>query len=189
MLRRIWVATLCMSLSCCVESFPPPIECGSDDDCYIKHTLDTMGVVASQIDYWDNITLVAALAGFAGIVATIMLALQGDENKYWTRPVGIVATALVTGVTALLTSFHLPENTDKYIMAYVQLGALNNNFERDLRVAKTPDEKDALRFQYAGDYSRIKADLLKTKGSLSLVSRPPPPSPENPPAKPRQDGS
>ena len=29
---------------------------------------------------------------------TVMIALQGDENRHWTRPIGLVSTALVTGL-------------------------------------------------------------------------------------------
>ena len=172
--RRALIAILCMSLVGCVQSFPPPVECRDDNNCYIQHTLDTMNIIASQVDYWDNVSLLTAIvAGIAGIVATIMIALQGDANRYWTRPTGIIATSLVTGITALVASFHLPESTDKYILAYTQLGTLNNKFEHDLRTANTPDQQDALRYQYASDFSTIKADLLKVKGSLSLVSKPP----------------
>jgi hypothetical protein len=174
MAARRWTVIFCLGLTGCVQSFPPPVECGDKNDCYIQHTLDTLKAIALQIDYWDNVTLAAALmAGFAGVVATIMIALQGDENRYWTRPTGIIATALVTGITALVTSFHIPESKDKYIAAYGQLVELNNKFEHNIRSAKD-DEADTLRFQYSSDFTKIKADLLKVKGSLSLVSTNPP---------------
>ena len=60
------------------------MECRDDNNCYIQHTLDTMNIIASQVDYWDNVSLLTAIvAGIAGIVATIMIALQGDANRYW----------------------------------------------------------------------------------------------------------
>ena len=104
-------------------NLPPPVDCGDDNSCYVKTTLEAMRAISAQIDYLDLITNYSIIfVGVCGILATVMIALQGDDNRVWTRPIGIVATALVTGITALVSSFHVPETKDGLIDIYGKIG-------------------------------------------------------------------
>jgi hypothetical protein len=109
-----------------------------------------------------------------------MIALQGDENRYWTRPVGIIATALVTGIASLTASLHVPDNIDKLIDIRRQFTALVNNFEYDIQ-RKSGDEADEVRKKFADEYSLLNSERLKLKGSagrLNIGQTPTPPPPD-----------
>src|SRR5690242_6865701 len=103
-------------LSGCAQDVPP-VGCDMPNfDCYTEQTLKGIRVVRENISYWSNVNLLGQLfIVLSGMVATIMIALQGDQNKHWTRPVGLAATALVTGLTSALVSFHVPDNVDKLV--------------------------------------------------------------------------
>ena len=112
-----------------------------------------------------------------------MIALQGDENRYWTRPVGIVATALVTGIASLTTSLHIPENVDKLIDIRRQFTFLINNLEYDIE-GKSPEEANKIRKKFADDFSLLNSERLKLKGSaarLNIGQAPQPPPPVSEP--------
>jgi hypothetical protein len=176
---RLWAVICCILLTSCEKGLPAPKNCSdSVSKCLILQSIDTLSVIKSRIDYWDNVLLMTTVfAGIAGTVATIMIALQGDNNRHWTRPVGIIATSLVTGITAMVTSFHIPENKDKYITAYGELLRVTNRFEHDT-TQKQPNkqEADELEYKFVSDFTNVKLELLKTQGSFSLVVSPPQPS-------------
>jgi multisubunit Na+/H+ antiporter MnhE subunit len=110
------------------------VECGVDTSCYVKATIATINAVTRDIDFWSQIQIATLVATVVfGVVATIMIAHQGDENRYWTRPVGIIATALVTGIASLTASLHVPDSIDKLIDIRRQFTALVNNFEYDIQ--------------------------------------------------------
>jgi len=136
-----------------------------------------MTTIYYNINYWDNVAFWSAIAvGFCGIVATIMIALQGDANRYWTRPIGIIGTSLVTGITALVTAFHVPENVDKLIDIYSDMANITNNYEHDIQ-GKAGNEADEIQKKYNDQFLQLKTDLLRIKGSAGrLNTKPPPPS-------------
>jgi|SRR5215471_21733055 len=104
-----------------------------------------------------------------------MIALQGDANRYWTRPVGIIATSLVTGITALVTSFHVQENIDKLIDIYSEMSIISNNFQHDIS-NKSGNDADDLTNAYNDKFLKLKTELLRIGGSAGrLNTRPPPP--------------
>jgi hypothetical protein len=77
-----------------------------DFDCYSKQMLAGVWTVRESISYWSNLHLALQIfIAVARIVTTVMIALEGDENGHWTKPIGLVATALVTGLTSPLVSF------------------------------------------------------------------------------------
>jgi hypothetical protein len=123
----------------------------------------------------------------AGIVATIMIALQGDDNKVWTRPIGLIATALVTGMTSALVSFHVPDNVDKLVDILGNMITIANEFgyqsaklsegenltevqqrfKTDIAFRNSVNE---LTKKYVDDYNGIKIDMLKLSGSASRLT-------------------
>ena len=84
----------------------PPINCQVPDfNCYQVQALRGITVVRENIGYWSNVNLCAQIAiALSGLVATIVIALQDSANRKWTRPIGLVATALVTGMTSALVA-------------------------------------------------------------------------------------
>ena len=157
------------------------VECGVDTSCYVvKATIATINAVTRDIDFWSQIQIATLVATVVfGVVATIMIALQGDENRNWTRPVGIIATALVTGIASLTASLHVPDNIDKLIDIRRQFTALVNNFEYDIQ-RKSEDEADEVRKKFADEYSLLNSERLKLKGSagrLNIGQTPTPPPP------------
>lgn len=113
-----------------------------------------------------------------------MIALQGDNNKVWTRPIGIVATALVTGIASLTTALHVPENVDKLIDIRRQFTFLVNNLEYDLG-EKSPEDASKIFKKFADDFSLLNSERLKLRGSAGRLNIGQPPAPPSPIAMPR----
>jgi hypothetical protein len=175
----------------------PPINCVDPDfDCYINQATKGIRIVRENIAYWSTINLIGQICiVVAGIVATIVIALQGDDNRHWTRPVGLVATALVTGLTSALVSFHVPDNVDKLVDVIGNMTEVVNEFDYNaekLKAGRDPKEveqafrSDAkfrdgvndLTMKYVTAYNKIKIDMLKLSGTaskLSTVQPAPPP--------------
>ncbi len=155
-------------------------ECGVDTSCYVRATIATINAITQDIDFWSQVQIATLIATVVfGVLATVMIALQGDDNRYWTRPVGIIATALVTGIASLTTALHVPDNIDKLIDIRRQFTALVNNFEYDIQ-RKSGFEADEVRKKFADEYSLLNSERLKLKGSagrLNIGQAPAPPPP------------
>lgn len=150
-----------------------------------------------MIWYWSTVNLIAQiLIVFFGIISTLMIALQGDANKYWTRPIGIIATTLVTGISSALVTFHIPENVDKVIGIASKMVDIDNDFDykvEKLKQGKTQNEineayrNDAafreavnqLTKDFSDSQNKIKMDLLRIKGTSSQLNIKPPSTAQN----------
>lgn len=144
---------------------PKPKSCGFDPQCFVDHAVLSLQAITSEIDFLDEISFFSIIiAGICGIVATVMIALQGDENRGWTRPIGIVATALVTGITGLTSSLNIPETKDKLIDSAFKITIETNNFVAEVEGKSEADAKEIVK-KFANSYSLLKADLLRIKGS------------------------
>ena len=130
-----------------------PVNCIDPDfECYINQAIKGIVEVRREISYWSNLHLAAQiLIAISGIVATIMIALQGDENRVWTRPTGLVATALVTGLTSALVSFHVPENIDKLVDVVGDMTKTTNEFAYKANILSGGRELDELKELYKKD--------------------------------------
>lgn len=70
------------TLTGCAKDVPPIACADADFDCFVRQATAGITIVRENISYWSNVNLIGqALIVVAGIVATIMIALQGDENK------------------------------------------------------------------------------------------------------------
>ena len=94
--------------------------------------------------FWINVSLQMATI-VLGILATLMVALQNNENQKWMKPTGIIATTLITGVVSASTTFHVRENIDKLITLQSQIGTNLNELE--FYIKEHPDEKTNLSVQ------------------------------------------
>jgi ABC-type arginine transport system permease subunit len=73
--------------------------------------------VLRQIDRWHLLNVAFQVLSVAlGVVATLMMALQSDKNQRWTKPIGIIATTLITGIVTVYTVFHIRENLISYLI-------------------------------------------------------------------------
>src|SRR4051812_44069462 len=127
--RMVVLVAAIAALTGCAQDVPPIACADADFDCFVKQAAAGIKIVRENISYWSNVNLIGqALIVVAGIVATIMIALQGDENKVWTRPIGLIATALVTGMTSALVSFHVPDNVDKLVDILGNMTTITNEF-------------------------------------------------------------
>lgn len=203
LLRSVALACLVLAVTGCAQDVPP-INCGETDfKCYNDQALRGIRVVRENISYWSNVNLIGqALIVISGIFATVMIALQGDNNKYWTRPVGLVATALVTGITSALVSFHVPDNIDKLVDIVENMTNITNEFDyktekiiggknpQDIEEAYRTDQKfresvNEVTKQYADDFNKLKVNMLRLSGTAAkLSSIPTAPTPSNPPQSP-----
>jgi hypothetical protein len=193
MLKRgvLWsivILSLAVAISGCSRDVPPVCcEC-LDFQCYMTQATKGVGVVREEIEFWSLVHLVArGLTVVFGLVATIMLAIQGDKNKWWTRPTGLVATALVTGLTSALISFHVPENVDKLVDIVGDMAKIANEFDSQAQKLKEGRSKEEIENAYrndpefrnkvidltnrfANDYNKIKLDMLRLKGSAAKLN-------------------
>jgi hypothetical protein len=177
-----------LALTGCAADLPSAICDEWDFDCYILHTVKTRDVVRGHIAYWSNVHLIGqVLIILASMVATVMLALQGDKNQFWTRPIGLVATALVTGITSGLVSLHVPENVDKLVDIYGNMTTTVNEFSYEAEKLKEGRTKDQLEAAYRSDagfrgrandltkiyvdsHSKTKTEMLKLSGTAARLN-------------------
>jgi len=201
----IFVAISVMALSGCVQEAPPITCADTDFQCIESQAVTGIRIVRQLIDQWSRINLAGQVViVLSGMIATVMIALQGDANKYWTRPVGLVATALVTATTSALVSFHVEDNIDKLVDMADQLQVVTNNFDykaaklkagksdKEINESFSKDEKfraavNDLTFQFATDYNKIRIGLLRLRGTASRLNSisSAPPSVPNPPTEKR----
>ena len=168
----LWAVAAILLLAGCAQDVPPS-HCDTHD-CHIGHAVKTLAVIRSNIAYWVNLNLIgqAAIVVF-GIIATVMIAMQGDKNKHWTRPIGLVSTALVTGITSALVSFHVPDNIDKLIDVYGKIAAITNEYDYRVRVRQGKagkDEMEALTKKYADEFNAAKLEMLRLGGTAARLN-------------------
>ena len=127
--------------------------------------LANMKAIYNTIGSWSTLNLVVGiLIALAGIVSTIVIALQGDQNRYWTRPIGLIATALVTGLSSALVSFHVSDNIDKLIDVYQKMNVISGQYASAYEILQAGRSKDEVAKQYQNDAEfRKKVVELKEK--------------------------
>jgi hypothetical protein len=173
----------------------PPVGCEDPNfDCFSDQAILGIKEVREQISYWSNVNFLAQIfIAISGMVATVMIALQGDENRHWTRPIGLVSTALVTGLTSALVSFHVPENVDKLVEIVDRMATVHNNFDYEvvkLRGGRSKKEVEAafktdeafrtqtndLTRKFVTDYNKIKLEMLRLSGTAARLQTTPTPT-------------
>jgi hypothetical protein len=187
-LTGVWVFCAIVLEGCTKDI--PAINCTDPDvsSCYVKHALDSLSVVRDNINIWPSILLVGQVLVFIfGLLATIMIALQGDENRYWTRPIGLISTALVTGLTSALVSFHVTANIDKLIDIYSNITTSTNTLEVNLASLFSEQTSDQIQDKfkndktyeaeywkilapYASSFNKSRVDALKLYGSAGQIN-------------------
>jgi hypothetical protein len=154
------------------EALPPPHAC-LDSECLLGVAHETMTFIYSNISYWDHVSYWSAVSAILfGTIATIMIALQGDTNRYWTRPVGIIATSLVTGIGGLTTSLHVTETIDKLVAVYSTVLTETNSYSLAVSakdVSTNPRLAMSISVKFAQQLNEAKAELLKIKGSAARM--------------------
>ncbi len=162
-----------------------------DTQCYINATVDILKNLQQTIALWSNWHFAMQVLGVtASIVATIMIALQSENNKSWTRPIGLVATALVTGLSSALTALHVPQNVDRLIGDYGLIASAANAFEdkverltagmsdSDVKFKFQHDKKfkaayDDLSTELANHIQGARMDMLRLYGTAPQITEPP----------------
>lgn len=188
----ILICVSAISISGCIADVPP-MNCQDPDfACYINQAMKGVVVVRGEIAFWSKVNLIMqVLIATFGIVATVMIALQGDKNKHWTRPIGLVATALVTGLTSALVAFHVPDNVDKLIDTVERMTIVTNEFDNNaekLKAGRSDEEvKEAykkdrkfreaagdLTTKFCYDYNKDKISMLRLLGTVGHLNTPRP---------------
>jgi hypothetical protein len=202
-LAGVAIVGLAIALSGCAPDVRP-VDCELPKfECFTKHAIDSMAVVRSNIAHWSTANLICQLAlALLSIVAAIMIALQGEENKKWTRPIALLATTLVTGLTSALVTFHPLENVDKLVDVVEKMAKVINNFAYQVEQLKAGRSEDAvakaygsdakfrskateITIKFVSDFNSAKLELLRLDGSagrLNSVSSAPTEAAKSPPA-------
>jgi len=190
-------------LSGCAQDVPP-INCEDPDfKCYNDQAIKVIGVLRDSIAYWSNINQFGQLiVVVCGILAGIMLALHDQNNKGGlTKTIGIVATALVTGITGGLATFHVPERIDKLTDLIGNMADVVNDFDhqteeliagrnqKEIDEAFKTDEQfrkqvNDLTNKYLVSYNKLRLETWRLSGSASksgsILPPPAPPSSSQP---------
>jgi hypothetical protein len=181
--------TLLALLTGCTQDIPT-INCADPDvsSCYVKHATESVGIIRDNINIWSRILLIGQILVFIfGLLSTIMIALQGDKNKYWTRPIGLISTALVTGLTSALVSFHVTANIDKLIDIYSGITSSTNTLAINLSSMYAEGDPNEIQSkfksdknyqaeywkivgQYVSSFNKNRVDSLKIYGSAGQVN-------------------
>ena len=194
LLVQIAIVTSVISLSGCTKDVPP-IGCDDPDfNCYSQQAVRGIAILRRNISTWANWNRALQISSvICSIIATIMIALQGEQNKAWTRPIGLVASALVTGLASAAMTLHMDENVDRHVDILERMANITNEFgykSDELAAGRTLDElkqlykKDAdfrdktnkLTKRFVDDYNKAKIDLLRLSGAtarLGAVAAPP----------------
>lgn len=179
---------LSVIISGCAQDIPSVLCHDPDFQCYMNQSMRNLSVVRENIGYWSTLNIVTqVLVAVMGIISTMVIALQGDENKHWTRPVGIVATALVTGLSSALVSFHVPESIDKLIDIAGEITVSLNNFDYQverLKAGRSSQQVEAayksdaefreavnsLTQNFANSQNKIKMEMLRIRGTAARLN-------------------
>jgi hypothetical protein len=98
--------------------------------------------VTGQLEFWHTVQVSISLALVAlGFVTAICVALQTERNSKYLKPIGIVATILLTTANSITSQFHVNERLKAFADVYLSLGALEMDFRA--RVDALADEKEA----------------------------------------------
>lgn len=126
------LVVLCSALLAGCENGLLPKGCeDADRACLVAHALQAIVEVRGDINFWSFISVsMQVVIIFSGILSAIMIALQEDKNKGWTKPVALVAATLSTGLTSALVSLHMPENIDKLIQVAGRMVKVTNEFDQ-----------------------------------------------------------
>lgn len=180
-------AVTIMITGCTIDISPSHCE-NPDTNCFINHSLASIKIVKENINQWSSIQLYAQIIiAASSLVATIMIALQDDNRKHWTRPVGLVATSLVTATTSALVSFHVPDNVDKLINVIEDMASITNQFDSsigELTAGKSPEEikkmyQEDASFRksyiaavgvYSKAFNKLKIDMMRINGTASRMN-------------------
>lgn len=147
-------------------------DCLDDNACYAKLTVDYLNSIGNEIDYWNSVSFWSVvLVGVCSIIATIVIAVQDTNNKSWTRPIGIIATSLVTGVTALVGTFHIPDTKQELATISMEITQNVNDFEYVVR-GKSADESEQARKNYADSFAKLKGRLLMLDKGIDVSKFP-----------------
>jgi hypothetical protein len=163
-----------------------------DFDCLTDQAMKNIRLVMENVEFWSRVNIVGGVSTFLfGMLATLMIALQGDANKRWTRPIGIIATTLVTGISSALVSFHVQENVDKLIAIAGEMADNTTEFGQQTESLKAGKDKKAVELAYRSDpvfrdranrivmefgskQNKLKMEMMKIKGTAARLNMPNP---------------
>jgi hypothetical protein len=158
-----------------------------DYECYRNQMSAGLGNVSGTIRNWSWFNLIGqVLIVVLSIAATLAIALLNDKNKEWTKPVGLVSTALVAGLTSALITLQVSEKIDSLVVHLGKLAEAANEFDHAYRAAadgieKEPEEmykkyktdpafREKLQKDIKGklaEYNKLRVEVMKLGGTAS----------------------
>lgn len=105
--------------------------------------------------FWTQLNIILQLLIIIlGIIGTLMVALQNEDNKKWMKPLGIVTTTLVTGITGGMSTFHVRDHVEESIELQDAMINLANSFDEEI-VGKSDDQIKAIMKKYDNEFEKI----------------------------------
>jgi hypothetical protein len=175
--------------SCNKSSLPKGCE-PPDFQCYENHALEFTTEILKNVAIWTKIAQFGQAAIiFCGVVAAVMIALQNEGNQKWTKPIGLLASALVTGITSFLITFHVSDNLQSQIDIAGKIADMTDEFDNQImRLTSGKSESqiredfirnpsfraDAVRYtsNFATNFNAIKRELLAVDISTVKLNGP-----------------
>jgi hypothetical protein len=131
----------------------------------------SIGGLSRDLTWWTRYLNICVFGSiFFGIVATVVISLQGETKNDALKATGIIATTIATSLTATMSTFHVHENIDKLIDARSKIASLSNNLEHDLRLEKEQEKKNEILFVFVTKHQTLIDDAVRIKGSLGKLN-------------------
>jgi hypothetical protein len=153
-----------------------------DFDCYFNRAVAIINGAEGWLNAWIKIHLALKIAVVTfGILATVMIALTDQTTHKWAKPIGLIASALATGLTAGVSTFQVPENIDRLADNIKTLKQITNAFDTAkvslvqgatndeiMQRFKTDDKfreaVNALTSKYVNDMNNVETDMVRVIG-------------------------
>lgn len=152
------------------ESMAEVTNCGKDFSCLHNFSDEAIRKLGDDINWWSNLHALALIAVvICGVVTTLVIGIQGDGNKFWTRPVGLISTSVGAAIVTLVGAFHVQDNVDKLIEVRTGVTLAFNKLKHDL-AQKNDDNFEVLYYEYSKEFVRYMDGLAKLKGSAGRMN-------------------
>jgi hypothetical protein len=135
---------------------------------------EAISLTRQQSSFWFYLNVgLQTLSVILGIIATLMMALQNNDNAYWMKPIGIIATTLTTGIVTAYSAFHITDNIDTLLKVQYELAKTGTDLEMFMRDNSNPDktlETNKMRefSQKLNDLGNQRRQVMGSIGSIQI---------------------
>jgi hypothetical protein len=177
----VFILFACLPISTAfaqAENKNPGVCTNSDDvGCHMMSVAGRIQKIGSDINDYTFYLRAATLASILlGIISTVVIGLQADSNKHWTKPIGLISTTVGAGMVTILSTFHIQEDISKLILLRSDMTALLNSLEHDVRkINETSLDQvkkkiliDDKLFAFSNSYLKLRDQVDTIQGTVDI---------------------